>query len=164
MRKDKHMVKEERRKIGGSAHSCETEPSLCFVDYLHQAIFSTSDHEHSIMRDSNTRNPTEVRVPLRQHVACAAAPYVSFARGRTRKDEVVGRIGAHAEDGLRGSAASGGLLLSPIIQVHMRLVAVLQNEPKCRLSNAGGAQDRVFAGKIIHDGGPTAAVHDCRRA
>ena len=88
------------------------------------------------MRDSNTRHATEVRVPLRQQVASAAAPNVSFARGRTRKDEVVGRIGAHAEDGLRGSAASGGLLLGPIVQVHVRLIAVLKNESKCRLSNA----------------------------
>jgi hypothetical protein len=41
---------------------------------------------------------------------------------------------------------------------------VLQNESKCRLSNARRAQDRVFAGKIIHDGGPTAAVDYCGRA
>ncbi len=88
------------------------------------------------MRGCNAGYTPEVSVPLRQQVTSAAVPYVSFARRATRKHKAVGCIGTYAVDGLGSSTPRGGLLLGPVVQVYMRLVAVLQNESKRSLRNA----------------------------
>ena len=88
------------------------------------------------MRGCDARHTPEVGIPLHQQVTGAAVPYVSFARRCARKNKTVGGIGAYAMDGLRSSTPRGGLLLRPVVKVHMWLVAMLQNESKRGLGNA----------------------------